>query len=88
MKRKKGEAPKAELSESAAPKVEKAKVEEAPATEHVTKVADKPKVKLTYKDQRELSNLPAKIENTEAEIAALSEKQMRKRSWNVMRRAG
>jgi len=75
MKKNKGEALKAELSEIAAPKAKDKPVEavekqpETPAQKPA-----KPLVKLTYKDQRELSNLPAKIENIEAEIAALSDR--------------
>lgn len=75
MKKKQGQELKAELSEIAAPKADKKPVEtvvEAP--KNVAQKSPKALVKLTYKDQRELSNLPAKIENTEAEIAAFSDK--------------
>lgn len=74
MKKNQGKEPKAELSEIAAPSKDK-KPEDAAddKPQAVVSVPAKAVVKLTYKDQRELSNLPAKIENLENEIAALSE---------------
>ena len=74
MKKNQGQETKAELSEIAAPS-KKEKLKEA-ADDKPVEVAQKPSkpaVKLTYKDQRELNNLPGKIEKVEAEIAALSE---------------
>ena len=74
MKKKQGHESKAELSEIAAPKADKKpEIETNTLAKNSADKTSKPAIKLTYKDQRELSNLPAKIENTEAEIAALSE---------------
>ena len=75
MKQKQGEETKPGLSENAAPvREEKDKKQPSEALEKPAQKSSKAVVKLTYKDQRELNNLPAKIEKTESEIAALSEK--------------
>lgn len=74
MKKNQGRESKPELSENAAPKQDKqVEVVAKDVVENTAPTPSKPLVKLTYKDQRELNNLPAKIEKTEAEIAALSE---------------
>lgn len=74
MKKNQGQEIKAELSEIAAPKVkDKPSADVVKSPENAAQKPTKPLVKLTYKDQRELNNLPSKIENAEAEIAALSE---------------
>jgi ABC transport system ATP-binding/permease protein len=55
------------LVESASSAVEPAKKAEAPAP---AAESDKPKRKLSYKDTRELEQLPARIEQLEADVAA------------------
>ncbi|MFK7839562.1 MAG: ABC-F family ATP-binding cassette domain-containing protein [Bdellovibrionales bacterium] len=73
MKKNAGQSQKAELSEAQVPQV-KAKSEGDDVQESVKKAPSQPKVKLTYKDQRELNNLPTKIEAAEEEIVMLSDK--------------